>query len=171
MLSYHPKKQLYPGDEKMRVVTSMPRKGRAKCSKRKEGPMVSLAQLKKAKRHGTSRLCGPLDKLCTHIGHIQASSKRPLVCAWCGLNTYSVCGKCKDDKGKPIPLHYNPKREKTKGSLCFYHCYHNDSCFGLGKNDSNRILGLKRSDWSLPDKHDIKDNASHISSLVDDAGF
>jgi hypothetical protein len=170
MLSYHPKNQLYPGDEKMRVVTSMPRKGRAKCSKRKEeGPIVSLAQLKKAKRYGTSRLCGPLDKLCNHISHIQGS-KRPLVCAWCGLNTYSVCGKCKDDKGKPIPLHYNPKGEKTKGSLCFYH-YHNDSCFGLGKNDRNRILGLKRSDWSLPDKDDIKDNASHISSLVDDAGL
>ena len=131
--------------------------------------MVSLAQLKKAKRYGTSRLCGPLDKLCTHISHIQAS-KRPLVCAWCGLNTYSVCGKCKDDKGKPIALHYNPKGVKTKGFLCFYN-YHNDSCFGLGKNDSNRILGLKRSDWSLPDKHDIKDNASHISSLVDDAGL
>ena len=54
MLSYHPKKQLYPGDEKMQVVTSMPRKGQAKCSKRKEGPIVSLAQLKKAKRYGTS---------------------------------------------------------------------------------------------------------------------
>ena len=80
----------------------MPRKGRAKCSKRKEGPIVSLAQLKKAKIYGTSRLCDPLDKLCNHISHIQAS-KRPLVCAWCGLNTYSVCGKCKDDKtGKPI---------------------------------------------------------------------
>ena len=155
----------------MRVVTSMPRKGRAKCSKRKEGPNVSLAQLKKAKRYDTSQLCGPLDKkLCNHISHIQAS-KRLLVCAWCGLKTYSVCGKCKDNKTeKPIPLHYNPKGKKTKGLLCFYH-YHKDSFFSLGKNDSNRILGLKQSDWSLPDKDDIKDNASHISSLVDDAGL
>ena len=175
MLNYHPRKQNYPGDEKMRVVTSMTKVARGLVSmKRKEGgPVASLAQVKKAKRYGTSRLCGDLGKLCTHVKSIQSisSDKNPLTCAWCGLPTYTICTKCKDDKGKPIPLHYNVKRGKnTKGSLCFYH-YHDDRCFGLGRRDATKILGNKLSDWSPPEKDDIVENASHIKELIEKANL
>ena len=54
----------------------------------------------------------------------------------------TVCGKCEDDKGKRIALHYNAKAGDAKGHHCFYH-YHNDTCFGLGKNDVSSILNGK----------------------------
>ena len=166
LINYHPKNQQYNGDENLRVVTSMTRASRDKSKKkREEKPGASLTQVKRAKRYGTSRLCGNLDKLCKHIQCIQ-TVKAPKICAWCGLPTYQVCEKCTDGKGKPIPLHYNPKSSKTKGSLCFYH-YHNDTRFGLGKNDASQILGVKRSEWIEPDKHDISSNASHIKSVID----
>ena len=169
MLSYHLKKQLYPGNEKIQVVTSMTRTGQAQSSKKRKGPVATKLQVKKAKRYGASRLCGEIDKLCNHVSHIR-SVKKLLVCVWCELPTYSIYGKCKYGKGKPIPLHYNLKGPKTKGSLCFYH-YHNDSYFGLGKNDGSIFLGMKRSGWLLLDKYDMEENASHISNLVDDAGY
>ena len=94
MLTYTPKKMLYPGDDKMRAVTSIPREKRGG----KRLGQVSIAQVKKAKRWGTSRLCGNVDKLCKHVDSIIPVSKSR-VCAWCGEPTYTLCGKCKDDNG------------------------------------------------------------------------
>ncbi len=166
MMNYHPKKQQYKGDGNLRAVTSMTKVARAQSSKRKGEPGPSLTQVKKAKKWGNSRLCGNLDKLCNHVNCIQKLKKAPLKCAWCGLDTYQVCGKCHDSKGKQIPLHYNPKGPKTKGLMCFYH-YHNDMRFGLGKNDVSQILGKKRSDWTPADKHDIQQNAKHIENVLE----
>ena len=159
MLTYNPRKLLYPGDDRMRAVTSLPKMQRG----RKRTAQVTLAQVKRAKRWGTSRLCGNIDKLCNHIDSIESRSKSR-VCAWCGEPAYTMCTKCKDDNGKPVVLHYNSKGGKGKGMQCFYQ-YHNDSCFGLGKNDKTLLLKGKKTDWEPPTAENIAENAKHISNI------
>ena len=159
MLTYSPKKLHYPGDDRMRAVTSIPRVQRGE----KRSAKVTAAQVKKAKRWTTSRLCGNLNKLCKHVDALQ-KSKKARVCAWCGEPLYTLCGKCKDANGKPVPLHYNSKGGKGKGMICFYH-YHNDSCFGLGKSDSMHLLRSKKGDWEPPSADNIAENAMHVSNL------
>ena len=165
LLSYSPLNHKYPGDEKMRANTSKPRAKRAASKTTGE---ITLRQIKKAKtRYSTSRLCGDLGKLCLHVGSKQ-TVKKPLVCYWCGSNTYIVCTKCRDQKGKPIPLHYNAKSGPGKGAQCFYD-FHNDSHFGLGKNDTSLLLGKKKADWTPPDRNVVSMNQSHVRSLLDEA--
>ena len=53
---------------------------------------------------------------------------------------------------------------KRKGTQCFYH-YHNDNCFGLGKNDCSLLLKGKKGDWEPPSTDDIAENAQHVSNL------
>ena len=103
-------------------------------------------------------------KECMHVKGIMRLRK-PLICAWCGKPACTVCGKCKDNKGKRIVLHYNTKAGDTKGHQYFYH-YYNNTCFGLDKNDANSILSGKKGDWKLPSNDDFKENASYIESLA-----
>ena len=128
MLTYSPLKLAYPGDEHMRAVTSV---ARANRGEKRKAHKVTLAQFKKAKRYTTSRLCGNLEKLCDHVSH-KVVTKKSHIYAWCGKPTYVLCSKCKDDKGKSIPLHYNAKAGEGKGLMCFY-LYHDNRFFGLGK--------------------------------------
>ena len=164
MLTYSPAKVKYPGDERMRAVTELPKSKRI-GNKSKRRLDVSLSQLKTAKRHGTSRLCGDLDKLSRHVASIQKNNTGR-ICAWCGLpGAYAVCGKCKDPLSKKqVSLHYNSKAKNVQGSLCYYH-YHNDTRFGLGKNDSTNLLNQKKGDWKEPTPKELDDNRSHIDSM------
>ena len=107
-----------------------------------------------------SRLCGDLDKLCYHAKSIRRLNK-PRICAWCGLPTYSACGRCVDKNFKSIPLHYNAKKGKGKHSVCFYQ-YHDDNCFGLGKNEKTQLLNGVKSDWIAPNNRDIRDNINQV---------
>ena len=75
MLNYHPKKQMYPGDKAMQAVASMTKVARGKSNKCDGDPVVLPSQLKKVKRHGNSRLCGSLDKLCNHVKSIMTVKK------------------------------------------------------------------------------------------------
>ena len=93
MLKYSPKKLVYPGDEKMRAVTSMAKPDRTKRTR--ETDSISLGQFRAAKRTTSSRLCGDLDKLCHHVKSIKRLDK-PRICAWCGVPSYSACGVCVD---------------------------------------------------------------------------
>ena len=116
MLRYNPRSEFYPGDDQMRAVTSVPR------AKRKGNRVehVTRTQLQVAKRSRTSRLCGDIDKLCHHISSITTLTK-PRKCAWCGVDTYKVCGVCKDGTSKKgIPLHYNQMKGEAQGEMCFY---------------------------------------------------
>lgn len=164
MLRYNPRSELYPGDEQMRAVTSLPR------AKRKSmvTDHVTRSQLERAKRSRTSRLCGDIDKLCHHVSSI-ASLTKPRKCAWCGVDTYKMCGVCKDSTSKKgIPLHYNQTKGEGQGEMCFYH-YHNDGMFGLGRNDGTSLLNQKgkKAEWKKPSKSDIEQNKAHINSLLD----
>jgi hypothetical protein len=162
MLKYSPQKQAYPGDQFMRSVTKLTQSARKRSAP--EG-LVSSIQIKQAKRSGKTRLCGDIDKLCRHIESIERTpGKKGRVCAWCGLETYTVCGICKDSKGKSIPLHHIPHRGKAIGELCFYH-YHNDNMFGLGKNDRSTLLHGVKGDWEKPTALEIKQNREYIRSI------
>ena len=160
MLNYSPKQLLYPGDEKMRMVTVMRKSDRNK--RQQPTDIISSSQFRAAKRSMNSRLCGDLDKLCYHAKCIQRLNK-PRICAWCGLPTYSACGRCVDKNFKSIPLHYNAKKGKGKDSICFYQ-YHNDNCFGLGGNDKTQLLNGVKSDWIAPNNRDIRDNTNIVKT-------
>ena len=161
MLMYSPQNLVYPGDEKMLVVTSM---SKSACIKRTRGPdSISLGQFRAAKRTMSSRLCGDLEKLCHHIKLAKRMNK-PRICVWCGVPIYSACGVYVDRNNKPIPLHYNSKKGKGKYLICFYQ-YHNDDCFGLGKNDSTHLLNGVKNEWVVPDNRDIRDNTNYIKKL------
>ena len=161
MLAYCPKRLKYPGDQNMRSVTAIPRQRR-----RINIPNVTAEQVQRNKRYRASRLCGDIDKLCSHVKKIE-KLRKPRVCAWCGSNTYSVCTLCKDDNGKPVPLHYNAKKGECVGAMCFYN-YHNDNMFGLGKNDYTRLLGGVKGNWRKPNRTEISQNKEHIESLLEE---
>ena len=112
MLRYSPSNQRYAGDAPMRANTVVPRRSRQK----KKGE-ISKEDFNRAKR---TRLCGDLSKLCNHVGSLE-TVKKPLVCAWCGLHTYTKCMNCKDGKGRSgIPLHLNPHKGHAADKQCFF---------------------------------------------------
>ena len=164
MLAYCPKSEHLPGDQFMRAVTSIPKANRASRPKssRGEDNNVNRAQFSRAKRYKTSRLCGDLNKLCYHTSSI-IKMKKPRICAWCGENTYTMCGICKDTNGKGIPLHYNSKKQITK--RCFYD-YHNDMKFGLGRNDMTQLLNGVKSQWIEPDDAVLRNHARVIKAIT-----
>ena len=146
----------------MRCVTSL---ARSKRGQKRKHAVVDVNMYKKNKRYRTSRLCGDLNKLCHHVDSVEKITK-PLVCAWCGHPTYTCCTICKDEKTKKkIPLHYNARNGVGKGMKCFYH-YHNDSMFGLGKNDSSKLLGLKKGDWEPPNNEEVSWNTQHVEEQL-----
>ena len=162
LLTYSPTRIKYSGDSFMRAVTSTPKNKRG--TKRSVSG-VSAAQYGKARKWTTSRLCGDLGKITHHVRSIvPVPTKKPRVCAWCGLPCYFMCGMCKDETGKHIPLHYNQKKGDAKGNQCFYH-YHNDMMFGLGKNDHTRLRNGTKSEWKPATSAEIRKNAEHIRSL------
>ena len=171
MLTYCPTNKKYPGDDKMRIFTKLRKVNRGSSdstgsNSRKRQGSVSLSQVRAGKRSKSSRLCGDLDKLCVHIAS-KDRLKTGRICAWCGKpGAYTVCGKCVDVNKKPIALHYNAKGEHGQGAMCFYH-YHNDSGFGLGKNDASVLLKQKKGEWKCPTAEEIDDNKSHVASLTE----
>ena len=101
MLTYTPIAEMYPGDEKMRVVTRLPLVRR----KPKEGVTVDV--LKSLLRGGRKSCgCGDLDALCHHIESVK-QLKNGQACEWCGEKAYQVCTVGLDKDGKPVPLHFN----------------------------------------------------------------
>ena len=159
MLTYDPKHIKYPGDERMRAVTEVAKVNRG--ARKKKLARVSAAQVRVAKRN---RLCGDMQKLCKHTSSI-VRNKYPNVCAWCGeLGAYTHCGECMAQTKKKISLHYNCKAGPGKGLYCFYN-YHDDSCFGLGKNDASQLLNQPKWEWKKPNKREVKENQSYIQEL------
>ena len=78
-----------------------------------------------------------------------------------------ICSTCKDKSGNGIPLHYNQKKNYLKGIMGFYD-YHNDLRFGLGRNDTTKLLfGLTKNEWCEPDRELLRKNAEHIKSFHD----
>ena len=159
-ISYSPLNNEYPGDDKLRVVTKLPRRKRRKAGD--SGDKVSSVQLRKEILPTRSRGCGDLDKLCRHMNSIEKISGGR-VCSWCGVRTYHVCTLCKGADGKGVPLHFK-KKGAQEPTMCFWD-YHNDSCIGLGKEDQVRLLKKLKKDWEEPTERERKSNKKHIEEL------
>lgn len=162
-LTYSPKKNLYPGDSKLRANTVIPLRQRRAAGPDRDGN-VTRTQLQMLTESEQSRGCGDLDKLCRHIA---SSVKVPKgrVCSWCGKMAYQACGICKDSDGKPVALHLQKKASNnTILPMCFWN-YHNDACIGLGKDDSSLIRKRKKSDWDEPSNRERQENREHINQL------
>ena len=165
MLKYDPKNLSYPGDGYMRTVTAVPKVRRGGNSGKRKIQEVTLNQFKKEKRYKSGRCCGDLNKLDHHLASMAPiPTNKARVCAWCGEKAYTMCGVCKDEKGNCIALHFNAKRGPAKNLRCFID-YHNDSKFGLAKNDATRLLGQTKSHWTMPTSAEVKSNTQHIKHL------
>ena len=62
----------YPGDSLMRAVTSLSKSARQGTGRgtRAKNRQVTNSQFRAAKRFKTTRLCGNLDKFCSHVKNI-----------------------------------------------------------------------------------------------------
>jgi len=165
-LQYSPTKCMYPGDDRMRANTKLNKKKQS-LSKRGEIP---VSKFKKQRLLKTGRCCGDLDKL-THHAEKVITLKRGKICGYCGETTYKVCGICCDEKGSPIPLHYNSKDPKgnTKWLMCFNH-YHNDNQFGLAKNDAVMMKTTKK-DWYTPSTSNLKEHKEYVQDIIKKASL
>jgi hypothetical protein len=164
MLGYSPKKCVYPGDEKVRANTSIPRVQRVTTtgSPDREG-QITRTQLQQLISGEDSRGCGDLDKLCSHLDSAVRVPKGRM-CAYCGVKAYHACGICMED-GKEVALHIH-----TKGSniidMCFFN-FHNDNQIGLAKDDQTNLRKRKKKDWELPNRREREENKKHIEQLKD----
>ena len=160
MLTYCPKNRMYPGDEKFRVYTQIPRAKRP----RMDAPSVASDY---STRSGVDRnmlsdsrqrLCGFLDDLLQHERDMKALPRHThRVCVACGKACYHYCSLC---PGSP-PLHlFKPNgRQNT----CFLH-YHNTASFGAWKNDQV-ITGRKKKEWRYPDDSDLQQHSQDMTRL------
>ena len=156
MLTYDPKKGLYPGDEKFRSWT--------KEYKRKRGrdthvcdDGLTVSSFKRAKletRTCTPRLCGDLDALCKHSQSMYKLTCKGM-CQVCGKKTVFKCGIC----DKRLCLF-----EKKKWSAKCFHAYHNDNFFGLAKGDAS-MHGSTKNYWRVPTGQMINRNGRRIAEI------
>lgn len=165
MLSYLPKKNLYPGDQNLRSSTVIPRKQRRMHTPDREGN-VTRTQLQRLTSGQESRGCGDLDKLCNHISSVKRIPKGRM-CVYCGNKAYHACGICKLE-GKDVALHIKPKGKAGEKILdmCFFN-WHNDHCIGLAKEDQTSLRKRKRSDWEVPNRREKEVNREHIQNLME----
>lgn len=184
-LTYQPRNHHYPGDEKLRVSTVIPKSQRREVCRSttaakthssssplpssasmtlSEGGRINRSTLKTLTEGPSTRGCGDLDKLCHHLTYA-VRIKKGRICAYCGLKAYHACGICKGTDGKEIALHLSQKN--TNGnvvSMCYFN-WHNDNQIGLAKDDMTMLRKRKKSDWEMPTKKEKEENRKHIREL------
>ena len=180
MLMYNPKDESLLGDGNFRVVTQLPKARRGRNTGKRKAPPpqyaddgVSIQNLKIAKNHCKTRLCGNLDLLQLHVDSVeQGHNTKP--CEACGIGTRWRCGMCKmhiclytksdaseEKDGKP-------KRKWTGTCLMKLH---NDSFFGLTRGDHEDLEkkgrgSTKKVAWQPPSDTRIRRNTKHIKTLA-----
>ena len=115
MLAYNLRKQVYTGDEKMRAVTELNKKRRAKHKiVRDDGDFALLEQLCLAKQ--PKRFPNDLLKYEKHLKKMEGT-KHAVKCFGCDEITYKKCGIC------GVVLHHFDNRGSGKDKNCFlqYH--------------------------------------------------
>lgn len=152
MVQYSPSNQHYPGDEKLRANTVLPKKRRRSLL----SPSRSVAGSAATDTSGVSaeflaeetnrgRLCGFLGHLQEHIQSVQPiPNKGKQNCHVCGEKAHQLCSICH------VPLHYsNPPKNESIKVPCFF-LYHDTGFCGLARADWKK-LGSPVNDWKLKD--------------------
>ena len=182
LLAYHPTKRQYRGDDRFRLSTQQNQEQReavravvigeacvhATTSPAKRGRKNKLdveavnfeQEFKRQKRGASTRLCGDLTKLRTHINSLEIGLKHPNLCAVCGTNAYSKCTLCNKY------VHYNVTRGADKGKNCFFEL-HDDSMFGLARDDF-QLTNTKKGDWTKPSAQKMRKNKDLIDKFSQD---
>ena len=126
MLKYNPLECLYPGDEKMRIVTKGNKRKRTylKTSDKLTKEALRSAQAVPEGESGR-RLVSSVNELQSHMEKI-VKLKNSMICQVCGDPCYTICTMC---PGNP-PLHNNPRRGEFKGRMCSF-IYYDIYRFGL----------------------------------------
>ena len=87
--------------------------------------------------------------------------------AWCGqAGVYINCGECERHTGKKASLRLSCKSGPGKGLMSYYH-YHDDSLFGIPKNETSPLLNQPKWEWKAPKKNEVKENRSYIKDLAE----
>jgi hypothetical protein len=164
MTAYDPRKQLYPGDEKLRVVTQLNKKKRKammskavaynKDNECNENGSVSYCQFVETKRQ--KRFCD-LNSYTEHLMSIE-SHKHAAKCMVCSEITYKRCALC------GVSLHNMDSRGKGKGRNCFLE-WHDVNNFGLCFGD-RKLVGVKTSDWKPPTTTKLNRNKRLIKGYL-----
>ena len=171
MCEYAAKRQRYPGDNKMRTSTRVPRRRRGTREEREridnclaiadDGRFrVSFNMYVDAKmpRRGDSRLCSDnIQLLKKHLNSYEANKTRA-ACLVCGnTKNWNRCMLCN------APVCW--KSGSNMGSLSCSLDYHSDEFFGLCMNDRMQLFGEQRKDFRKATKREQELNAAHIRKL------
>ena len=157
---YDPKKQQYPGDERMRLVSQMPKTMRMK--RRYDEDIIQRYEYDGsekisfdlfAKLFKTKRVCDTLQMYTKHI-HSITSHKSKAKCAVCGLSTYKKCSICN------VPIHHGQARGEGAGKHCSI-IWHDETYLGLCFDD-RRYFGIKASNWKQWSKNKLKEHKRTI---------
>jgi hypothetical protein len=168
-LQYDPKQQLYPGDDKMRVVTQLNKKRRRSfvtgeginqniCSlaASDDSGLVTYEQYREVKKR-KKRFCD-LPAYGSHLASI-VSHKHSAKCAVCSLKAYKRCTKC------GVSLHNNDSKGAGKGKQCFLQ-WHSESYLGICFADRS-LVNLTSNEWKQPSNTKVTQNKKLIKKYQD----
>ena len=168
-LQYDPKRQLYPGDEKMRVVTQLNKKRRRSCvtgetinrnicslAASDDSGLVTYEQYREVKKR-KKRFCD-LPAYGSHLSSI-VSHKHSAKCAVCSLKAYKRCTKC------GVSLHNNDSKGAGKDKQCFLQ-WHSESYLGICFADRS-LVNLTSNEWKQPSNTKVTQNKQVIKKYQD----
>lgn len=159
MLQYDAKKQMYPGDGKMRAVSRQHKKRRANTSPPKPAFYpggLSVENFKLGKTMPGSRLCGDLSVLSEHLQSVTCTSNSH-PCEVCGAKTLWKCRACNK-------YACTNKKKKWNGAKCLM-ALHDDGFFGLCRSDHKDMHSKNVATWRAPSEVAYRRNRKTVENL------
>jgi hypothetical protein len=163
MCSYDPKKQKFPGDNKMRVVTQQRKNQRTPSPPRKKRRKLSPSENEKYDLYKEAKATGRFTTMDEYAGHAAAFTRKKhgKQCKFCGEKAYVCCLKCEEEAALHCVKMEN--KECKRDGLCAFH-YHNKNYFGLCFADYP-LFGKDQCDWEPPTDAQIEANKQLIASF------
>jgi len=167
MLQYSPSNHKYPGDDRFRSVTQVPKQRRMRPPRSSSSSNTSVGDASSAAGSigkdeldkASGRLCGFLDELLSHEASVKSiPNKGHAVCLCCGKQAYSKCFLCPE---KPA-LHMTPPKGRVNS--CFLH-YHNTASFGKWRRDYKTTGNKRPAEWQYPDDDDLHQHSQAMQRL------
>lgn len=151
LLTYDPANLRYPGDEKLRASTIVPKKRRRNSKDMTASDEsfpdtgVTTTNLRIAREK--HRFCYSIGEIEDHFKHMVNVSNAK-ICDACGLKTYWECKLCQ------APLCVFTNRTWTGASCVFL--YHKEEFFGLARSDYVEVLKKGWTDGRVRTKQEIQ---------------